>query len=901
MQLRGLYLRVGGTEAAFESCFGNNWLTIVACLQSELKILSTIFVHNLIPLRHCLVIKIFVINNMYQKGFHFPIQNRVAAFVLALTYALNLTAQNGLPAVVQTSNASFEIVGKIVDRDTRLPLEFATISLFSKKDSILLTGTTSNADGGFSLNTNYAEFYLLIEFLAYVPFYFSGAGPNIYQNRCDVGIVALVPDITRMIEVEVRAEKSTVTMALDKRVFHVGKDLTSAGGTAEDVLRNVPGISVDNDGRFSLRGSGNIRILLNGRASSLLGSENLSGLRQIRANQIERIEVITNPSARYEAEGMAGIVNIVLKTNQQKGLNSSVDAHIGNNRNMGGGLNINYKKGKFNSYFGMGGWYANRPGTGSFRNEFYTPGQPDSTFFSNMDRTHERSSLPGFIKFDCDYHLNSKNFLITSFAFRRSMGDNSSGLRYLDALGQPDNLYQITNRTEAEKESDFNFRYSLLYKTEFEQEGHELITELQYEHTGMAKSSVFEEHYFDGANNPLSGVDYRQLANSKEGNLRLSSNVDYLFPFGKKGKFEAGWQGSIRQISNNYEVREVVNSIENPDVDFTNDFLYEEAIHGIYLNIGNAINRFSWQTGLRVEYSDVTTKLLATNQTYYTGYTDLFPSAFFTYKLTDADAFQLSYSRRIQRPVYSDLNPFFTIRDRRNIFRGNPNIEPEYTNAFELGYIHYGEKVLLSSVAYYRHTKDVIKRLQRVDSDSPGITITQAENLDFKRNYGVELTYAYFPQKKWRLNGDLNLYHSLSQGSFWHERKEVFVGGGSFSMDTKASSRYSIREKLNTQITLSYSAPRTTTQGLNRATTALDFAVGLDFLKKNGTLTLSVNDIFNSRRRRSFSEDDTFYSEDNFLWQSRTIVLSFHYRFNQKKEPNQIYVNPLIEPNDIEY
>ncbi|MCC6725241.1 MAG: TonB-dependent receptor family protein, partial [Saprospiraceae bacterium] len=609
----------------------------------------------------------------------------------------------------------------------------------------------------------------------------------------------------------------------------------------------------------------------------------------------------TNPSARYEAEGMAGIVNIVLKTNQQKGLNSSVDAHIGNNRSKGGGLNINYKKGKFNGYFGIGGWYANRPGTGSFRNEFYKYNQPDSTVYSSMDRIHERSNLPGFIKFDGDYHLNSKNFLTTSISYRRSSGDNSSGLQYLDALGQPDNLYQITNRTEAEKESGSNFRSSLIYKTGFEKEGHELITELQYENTGMSKSSMFEEHYFDGANNPLSGVDYRQLADNREGNHRFSSNVDYIIPFGEMGRFEAGWQSSFRQISNNYEVKEVLNNIENPDAEFTNDFFYEEAIHGLYLNLGNTIKKFSWQTGLRVENSDVSTKMLATKLSNSNRYTNLFPSAFLTYKLTDADAFQLSYSRRIQRPVYSDLNPFFTIRDRRNIFRGNPNIKPEYTNAYELGYVRYWQKASLSSVAYYRWTQNVIKRLQRIDTDFPGVTITQAENLDFKRNYGVEFTYAYFPSPKWRLNGDVNLYHSLSEGSFMHGEKEVFVRGGSFTMESKASSRYSFREKLHGQISLSYAAPRTTTQGFNRATTALDLATGIDFLKKRGTMTLSVNDLFNSRRRRSFSEDETFSSADNFLWQSRTVLLSFHYRINQRKESNRIYVNPFVDENNEEY
>jgi hypothetical protein len=188
-----------------------------------------------------------------------------------------------------------------------------------------------------------------------------------------------------------------------------------------------------------------------------------------------------------------------------------------------------------------------------------------------------------------------------------------------------------------------------------------------------------------------------------------------------------------------------------------------------------------------------------------------------------------------------------------------------------------------------------------VDPDSPGFTITQAENLEFKKDYGVEFTYSWFPNKKWRLHGDVNLYHSRSEGSFWHEGREVFVGGGSFSMETKTTSRLTIGKKIQTQLTFGYTAPRTTTQGISKATAALDFAIGMDFLKHNGTLTLSVDDICNSRRRRSFSEDETFFSEDNFLWQSRTILLSFYYRFNQRKEPDSIYVNPLVEEKDAEF
>jgi outer membrane receptor protein involved in Fe transport len=633
----------------------------------------------------------------------------------------------------------------------------------------------------------------------------------------------------------------------------------------------------------------------------LVSAEKLGGLRQLRASQIARIEVITNPSARYEAEGMAGIVNIVLKTNEEKGLTGSVDTQFGNNSTKGGGVNLNYKKKRFNGYFGMGGWNARRPGTGSFRNRFYVPGKPDSTVFSNMDRTHEQSSLPGYIKFDSDYHLNPKNFLTTSISCRRSTGDSSADLRYFDAIGQADNIYKITRRVEEEKETDSSQRYAMIYKRLFKEEKSEIIADFQFEQTALKRTSEFVEYYFDGSHNPISGVDFRQLANNREGSDRLGGNLDYSYSFGKAGRLEAGWQSAYRRISNNYAVKEVVNSIENPDADFTNEFLYKELIHGAYFNIGNTFGKFSLQAGLRTEHSDVNTELLATNESNPRRYTDHFPSAFLDYKPTAADAFQLSFSRRIKRPEYADLNPFYTIRDRRNIFRGNPNIEPEYTNAYELGYIRYWQKASLSSVAYYRLTRNVIKRLQRVDADRPGITITQAENLDFKSNYGVEFTYAYFPQQKWRLSGDVNLYHSLSEGSFWHDGQEIFVRGGSFSMETKAISRYTFREKLNTQVGISYSAPRTTTQGLNRATTAVDFALGMDFLKKNGTLTVSVSDLFNTRRRRSFSEDETFYSADDFLAQSRAVLVSFQYRINQRKEPNRVYVSPLTESEQPGY
>lgn len=793
------------------------------------------------------------------------------------------------------------VSGKIVDDNTGKPLVLGIISIIEPEDSRVLTRGTSNAEGAFYIETTHRNFSVRIEYLAYQTSVVENIQLTPQQDRIDLGTIGLTVDAKMIEEVEVRAERSTVVMNLDKRVFNVGKDLTSAGGTAEDVLRNVPGVSIGIDGNFNLRSSSGVRILLNGRASALVDNENLSGLRQIQANQIERIEIITNPSARYEAEGMVGIINIIMKKNQNKGSNGAIHVNLGHPDNYGIGINANYQKDKWSGFIGVGGWYVSRPGTGSFRNEFYNGNATNSTIFSNLDRTHKRNDLLGYLNFGVNYQFNAQSILQTSFSYRRSDGKNTSQLIYTDAIRQPEDIFLITQRLENETEKEADFQSSLIYKKLFNTDGHQFTADIQFEDKVQDEASRYEELYFDKMYHPLDTTDYQQFSNNEEGNRRLGVNIDYVLPFEKEGKFEAGFQSSLRDIFNNYKVREIIDNIENPNINFTNDFNYQEVIHGVYVNFGKKMGSFSIQTGLRMEHSDVETKLLVTNEINQRSYTNLFPSTFLTYDLSENNAFQLSYSRRIQRPTFADLNPFFTLRDRRNIFRGNPNIEPEYTHSFELGHIKYWEKGSLSSVAYFRKTSNVIKRLQRVDKNFPDITITQAENLALKRNYGIEFTYSYFPIDWWRLNGDINLFHSLSEGSFMHEGREIFVGGKSFSMTAKTSALFTFWEKINAQVTGSYSAPRTTTQGINRAMIAADFATGIDFLQNNGTLTLSVSDVFNSRRRRSFSEDETFYSEDDFLWQRRSVVLSFHYRFNQQKERNRIYSNPVGDEEEGEF
>ena len=790
------------------------------------------------------------------------------------------------------------VIGKVIDQQTKAPLEYTTISIFSSAGSLTISGGLSDQNGYFSLGTDRKKFSVKLEYLAYLPKIIDNIELPEKSDTLNLGIIELMPNTEMLGEVEVRAEKSSVVMSLDKRVFNVGKDLVSQGGTAEDILRNVPGVWVDINGKVSLRSSGGVRILVDGQTSLLINGKNSDGLRQIRANAIEHIEIITNPSARYEAEGMAGIINIVMKKNNESGLNGSVSSNIGHPDNFGIGVSMNYLKNKLNFFAGSGIWYINRPGTGSYRNRFFNLGNPDSTLFSNLDRTHENSGKPINFKIGADYFINPKNTLTNSFSYRKNKDRNTSNLVYKDAYGSIDNVHLITERLENETGDESNINGFLRHKKTFSNKEHQLTSEIRYESEQEDEISIYEEAYFDRENFPLDTVGFNQITQNKSDNKLILAKSDYILPIGKASKFEGGFQSTFRTITDDYKVSELINSVEIPDSNFTSNFKYHEIIHGIYADFGSKIGHFSYQVGMRVEHSNIQSGLGVKDRTKTRQYANFFPSAFIGYDFQNQSGVQLSYSRRIERPTFLDLTPFFTLRDRRNIWRGNPNIRPEFTHAIEFGYIKYWEKETLSAIAYYRKTDDVIKRIQRVDERFPETTITQAENLDIKRDYGIEFTYSLTLVNWWKLNGDMNFFHSFSEGTYQHQGQEIYVGGKSFSFQSKTISRFTFWKKLNSQLTLSYAAPRTTTQGVNKATTALDFATSIDLIKNNGTVTLNISDIFNSRRRRSFSEDETFYSEDNFLWQSRAFVLSFHYRINQHKKQSQIYSSPIRENNE---
>lgn len=774
---------------------------------------------------------------------------------------------------------ALSIQGRVVDNDTGQGLEFATISIYTQQDSSIVTGGITDIDGKFLIESRPGSLYALVEFISYT----TKTIPNIILNpragNLDLGEISLVADAEMLDEVEVVAEKSSTQFSLDKKVFNVGKDLSRSGGTAIDVLENVPSVSVDIEGGVSLRGSENVRILVDGKPSGLVGLGDAGGLRSFPANMIERIEVITNPSARYEAEGMGGIINIVLKKTEKQGFNGSIDVTAGLPLTTGLAFNLNYRKEKFNWFLNYGLRYNRNPGFGMTENRL-TDG--DTIQFSNQRRDHIRGGLNNSIRFGADYYFTDNDILTTALNYRRGDEANEVRLKYEDRtiLNSTGEILdtELTRRFDDEIEKENKLEYSLTYKKKYKKD-HEWVTDFRYQDNREVESSDLSEAYFDLNEVPLGKLDLLQRSANAEGERVTIIQSDYTWPITKDSRLEVGARASLRIIENDYLVEEFEADKEvwNALAGLSNNFIYDEKIYAAYLIYGNKIGQFSYQIGLRGEYTDVMTELKQTNELNPRSYPGLFPSAHINYAFTEKVQAQLSYSRRISRPRFWDLNPFFTFSDARNFFSGNPDLDPEYTNAYEASLISYMENGSISSSLYYRRSTDVIRRTIVIDStDSVIRTIRRPENLDTRDDIGIEISGNY-RIKKLNFNANLNFFRAITND-------ERIGDADTYSWFGKLTANMKLTESMDAQLSFNYRGAEDYPQGSRSPIAFMDLGWSKDLLKNKATLTISVRDLANSRKRRSITILDDFYGESEFQWRSRIVQATFNYRINQKKK-----------------
>ena len=791
-------------------------------------------------------------------------------------------------ASVFSQNENITVQGTVLDQETNEPLEYATLVLQSVENPEKVTGGITDIEGKFNVETAPGKYNLRVEYISYKPYILA---EQELTASVDLGTVRLQIDATQLEAVEVVGEKTTVEVRLDKKIYNIGKDITTSGGNVSDALGNIPSVTVDVEGAISLRGNENVRILINGKPSAMAGFGSTDALKQLPADAIDRVEVITSPSARYDAEGTAGILNIVLKQQKTLGLNGSVTTSIGYPVASQITTNLNLRTKKFNIFNTLGYSYREPPGNAFFDNTY------SSGDFSRIleDRDILRKDKGFNANLGMEYFLTEKSSLTGSVFGRFS--DEQDGTENTSQRFISTTLDSRTFREEVQKEDDNSYQFSLNYTNNFNDKGHKLTTDFQYSYdtedvtTTIEENNVFPDNRLLARENILEGEEQNEFL----------IQADYVLPIGDS-QFEAGYRGNFERDANTYQL-DTLNQNSGQfetNVDLSNKFTYDENVNALYSQYGNKFGKFSFLLGLRLENTQLKGQvesdfdLTALEESlgddvdlnFDKNYLGLFPTINLIFELTEKENISLGYNRRINRPRGFFINPFPSRSSRTNIFQGNPDLDPAFANAFDLGYLKRWEKLTLTSSIYFQKETSSFEVVQEETGQltSDGIRIIRSIpiNLSTNERMGAEMGLMYNPSKWLRLNGSFNYFQFVSDGFF----NGVDYGTKNDSWFGRFSSKVTLPGKIDWQTNANYRGPRQTAQSESKGIFSLDLAFAKDVLGDKGTVSLNVSDLLNSRKRQSLTQTPFFTSDSEFQWRERQMTLSFVYRINQKKERN---------------
>lgn len=774
-----------------------------------------------------------------------------------------------------------KLTGMVIDQETQQTLEYATISLQNPKNPNRLQGGITGIDGKFNIEVFPGTYDISIEYIGFESFSKRGV---VIKDNMDIGTVGLLIASTALEGVEVMAEKTEVEIRLDKRIYNVGKDLTVRGGSVADVLDNVPSVTVDIEGNVALRGNDNVRILINGKPSGLVGISGPQGLQQLPAESIEKVEVVTSPSARYGAEGTAGILNIILKKQELLGFNGNFVANAGQTHsnvipsNYGGSANINLRKNKFNIFSTNS--YSKRLTIGRVfnENEYFNGDQP-STFLEES-RKPERENFSFFSSLGVEYYLKEKTSLILSGFIRDRSGDDYSKniLKRFDANKE---LIFQSELIELETDKDDARQISLNFDSEIDEEGQEFTAVFQYE----------ENKEDEKADIDSSIRDKDELVNQLESEKRILLQADYVLPLDKNTQFEFGYRGNFSNQENDYQVFQIENGAFEKNTGLSNVLVYKEHINALYTQFGKKLNAFSFLLGLRMEDSKIVVDQRTINDYNEKKYTNFFPTVNLSYKFSESESLILGYSRRISRPRGRFLNPFPSRASVANFFQGNADLDPSYSNTIDIGYLKRWDKVTFNSSIYHQRSTDVFTFIaedsgQTVEvSENNGsddlvkvpIIIRNPINLAENNRTGFEFTLSYNPSRKSRIFANFNLFNSETIGV--HEG--VDLSRTNLSWFSRVNGKFTIFKDIDWQIQVYYRGPRENAQSKSKGMVFTSMALNKDMFKKKGTLSFRVSDLFNSAMYQSHTFTPTFQNDVVFRRSLPSFNLSMTYRVNQ--------------------
>ena len=806
---------------------------------------------------------------------------KLISIVLLILATLNTYAQQ------KNTTSVIKISGNVIEKMSKQSLEYATITFTNATSTKAIAGGITNPKGDFSIDVPPGTYDIKIEYISFKPVIIKD---RTLLEKTNLGNIALVEDAAQLNEVVVRAEKSSVEIKLDRKVYNVGQDMMVKGGTVSDVLDNVPSVSVDTEGNVSLRGSENVRILIDGRPSFAVNIA--EALRQLPADAIDKVEVITNPSSRYDAEGGAGLINIILKKGKNQGLNGTFITSVGIPESYGLSANLNYKTEKLN-YFATAGYNRRTTeGAGKTNSEYFkADGSTRNYLDEDRETTRTRDGFNG--RSGIEWTVAPNTFWTNAINYQKDNGENIDLINF-NNFDAARNFTGASFRLGTGETNGENIEYTSNLIKNFDDKGHKLTVD-----GSISRNTDDNESIITGSNN------FNNTLNNQVQKQALLQ-TDYVLPLGKGSQFEAGYRGSFGNLNNRYYVLDDQgNRIEN----LSNTLEFKENINALYTQYGFKKNKLSFLFGLRWEDTNIQVNLLETNEYNTKKYSNFFPSAFASYEISDQSNLTMSYSKRLSRPRGRFLNPAVNYSSNINIFQGNPDLDPALTDKFDFGYIKRWSKITFNTSAYFEDTKDVFSFVRSPTGDDVnGIPVIRSSpiNLGREQRAGFDFTLNYNPTKIWRLNSNFNFFNVKSTGenSYTDTNGNLIVqnlDNQANSWFARISSKLTLPYKIDWQLNATYNGAQKTAQGKSMDQFGMNTAFSKDVLKDKGTIAFNISDIFNSRIMRSYTylENQTSYSEMQF--RRRQFNLSFTYRFNKVKGEKERNAQPRNEEGGGEF
>jgi outer membrane receptor protein involved in Fe transport len=779
-------------------------------------------------------------------------------------------AQTNSSGLVPKSNPG-ELIGIVSDSTTGQALEYVTLAVMSFPDSSIKGGGITDQNGQFQIQQLPTGKYILrVSFIGYTSWYSPSFTLTTQLPKHDLGRIKIRSSEKNLDVVEIAETRSDYSNSIDKKVYDVGQNITNAGGTATDILQNIPSVAVDMDGKVSLRGSENVMILIDGRPSGLTGGDRQAALRQIPASMIERVEIITNPSARYDAQGMAGIINIITKKGSALGYNGAATLSQGSNNKFNGSVNINNRTKKNNLFFNYNFRSEDRWSTREGEQHNFSS---DTNYYFTTDGGGLSNDLVHNGRLGMDFYLGAYTSIILSggLNFRRELQNDSIRYFFLDAER---NTFNSSKRFTDELQRTVGGESAVDFKHTFPGTNRVLTASAGYTRNRRNENNTYK-------NNADAELPY-QLNKATNIFSTIIGQIDYVHPFNDSFKVEAGIKYSFRGYDNAQIVSLFTPALQLyvSDPRFSDRFQFTENIYAAYLQTGIHRNRFDYQFGIRTEHTDLNGTSATTASDFRNRYIGLFPSASIRFTAKEGLEHQISYSRRINRPSNGQLNPFITISDSINLRSGNPFLQPEYINSAELNIVRTREQWSISATLYYRYTTELIT-MTRIFNPATGIALIRPINFSTSDNTGIEtVTRIQFHKRRGNIMISLNGFRNTING----DNLEPGLQSAALNWSGRAIVNYRLTPLTNLQVSGFYSSPFVQPAGSFQMIGGIDIGLRQDLFRGRAQLTTNLTDILNTRawdiRNTLAGYTTSFYRKRESL----ILTINFNWRFGKEED-----------------